>query len=58
MAGDAAELKEVLLSVSDMLKPFYAQVQLLFPVADILNSAVRVALSDLKRVRCRSPGRD
>ncbi len=26
MARDAAELKEVLQSVSDMLKPFYAQV--------------------------------
>ncbi len=29
MARDAAELKEVLQSVSDMLKPFYAQVNTL-----------------------------
>ena len=29
MARDAAELKEVLQSVSDMLKPFYAQVNAL-----------------------------
>lgn len=51
MARDAAELKEVLLSVSDMLKPFYAQVQLLPPDAHILNNAVHVALSDLKHAR-------